>query len=1271
MAQIPLIAPWQGLNDNFSYEQQPPLTTSASKNVSSVDPITGRERRVGQRQGMEKFNAYQLSASGKVSALASVTYDLRRVDYTDGDGTSEWANVTPSKQDTLGIKTDLYGNVYAIDGDSAIVKYNSAGHEVWRFNVPTLDDAAVCRAFEVDDVGHIYIGVSEGGSQTNARLYCYTPDDDLKLAPLWNEPINSGGFFEDLRFSDNKLYSVENHTDSGRSYLRVYEFVGTSEPSKAAEKYIPYPVNGVAIKPSGEIITSHAPNDDRGKDPRAATYDVVLDDQRWTPESLTDYEKRVWTWLSAETIKDQGGYESVKDGDSVRFWQDRSGNGRNLYEGGIASSTLSSGANSYKAPVYREHGLGYKPGVAFDGDDYLMVTRSSSGSTTGGNSINPTILPGKGKGYLLMIVGSFVDDTASAKKGRIFYQENSSSGGSRELWMNSTNQGSTATTGAISMKCGNTSAGTGESDPEGVAQAGYATNRNGAAIITVFCDNTNLDGPVYSYWRVNGVPMAKFECASDFFTDLGKPSYVGCKTNGTTGCHMVLHEIFVLQSYDVSGTETLATVPDYNAKNVAASAQSTPITSTTEVEKLEAYFAWKYGVADLLDRGGNTTTTVTWNADYSSSRYEHPYHSNDTYTYALRSPVSPTSVADATDSLSLGLLSAGPMMAKWTARLSCRWAQVYAGVGYGAACLSDGSIVTVGPKYSTELTTLQHWSDSGNLPGLLPGQTIAIETNKDYDYQYPRLAVDTYDNVWIPFRWDTATTKYSVLGYDSSFNQIVAYAADSTQPGTAVAVGSTYPDYGDTGITRPEFVFLATENGGDEEAATAHKVRVVEVAIQDGSQRAAKAVGVCGGNVVSFGAAGTPTLATGGSGAIDAAARIVCPIPAFGKVYFLDGLNYKVYDPTTGAVTDWECTSAGAMPQRARWGCLWRGRMVLIRGDDAHNWYMSALGDPTDWDAFPAVQTPTQAIFGNNAGSPGLVPDIINTVIPVGRERLVFGCDHSIHVMYGDPLEGGVITEATSSTGLAFGPSWCFDTDGVLYAFGSRGGVYATSGGTGREGTALGFTRITIDTIDRRMQEIDFSTHYVQLVWDGDANELNVLVCPYADAGSIVKRWRWEKNTKSWQEDEPSNANVSPTCAMVFDGDDPDDRVMLWGFPDGYVRKMSRTAKSDDGYVIDSYTTIGPIFQPNVNMRLKNPKVQLARDQDGCEMQLFASDTPDDIGEIKERVLLDPGQGRRSMVGVRGSYIWVRLRNTLAGQRWAYESGEATILPASRKVAAS
>jgi hypothetical protein len=384
----------------------------------------------------------------------------------------------------------------------------------------------------------------------------------------------------------------------------------------------------------------------------------------------------------------------------------------------------------------------------------------------------------------------------------------------------------------------------------------------------------------------------------------------------------------------------------------------------------------------------------------------------------------------------------------------------------------------------------------------------------------------------------------------------------------------------------------------------------------------------------------------------------------FGKVYFADGINYRVYDPRNDIVTSWDAQDAGSLPNRCKLLANWRGRAVLARGaDDPHNWHMSEQGAPNNWDNFPPVSTATQAISGNNARA-GLCPDLVNSLIPYNDDLLLFGCDSSLWMMRGDPMAGGVFDLVSDVTGVAFGRSWAKDPEGNLYFFGSRGGVYIMRPG----GIPASMTQATIE---RRLTEVDLGQFYVEMFWNTYDDGLHLFLMPFTDTATHTKHFFWERRTGAWFQDEfgpVGNTAKQPSAAIVVDGDAPDDRCLLVGTYDSSLLKWDKNAVNDDSQIINSRVLIGPIAPDDTEMesRVMNLAAVLSN-QGAVNYRLYASQTPDLKGEPVANGTLVPGRNPIHLVRARGAYVWIELGQANAATRWAMESLRMDAYPAGRK----
>lgn len=338
------------------------------------------------------------------------------------------------------------------------------------------------------------------------------------------------------------------------------------------------------------------------------------------------------------------------------------------------------------------------------------------------------------------------------------------------------------------------------------------------------------------------------------------------------------------------------------------------------------------------------------------------------------------------------------------------------------------------------------------------------------------------------------------------------------------------------------------------------------------SKRTFVRVAVKGGNVYHF-TKSAANLATGGSGALATNTTRVYSAEAFGKLYFADGQNEKVFTASNTTVNTWTA-SAGTLPdggggEKPRLIEQWRGRIVLSGiENDPHNWFMSAAGDPTDFDYSPIPEVETQAIAGNNSLA-GKVGDKINCMIPYNDDLLVFGCDHSIWQMTGDPVAGGRIDLIDDTVGMAWGRPWCKAPDGAVYFFSSRGGVYRMRLGGNPE-------RISIHTIEKEWIGLDLNTNIINLTWNDEEVGIHIHITRLDVTGQANHYFYDVRNEAWWKDTYPDNLN--PVAIKIFDGDEWTDRTILIGSEDGYVRELDSGTFDDDGTLIESFVWIGPIM---------------------------------------------------------------------------------------------
>jgi hypothetical protein len=299
------------------------------------------------------------------------------------------------------------------------------------------------------------------------------------------------------------------------------------------------------------------------------------------------------------------------------------------------------------------------------------------------------------------------------------------------------------------------------------------------------------------------------------------------------------------------------------------------------------------------------------------------------------------------------------------------------------------------------------------------------------------------------------------------------------------------------------------------------------------------------------------------------------------KVFFADGANWCYYDPLLNTVSPWAAT-AGQLPgvtgslhtPRLTW--TWRGRTgVAGLVDDPENWFLSAVGNPFDWNYAGQVVVPgqlpsttsTQAVAGENAPQ-GVIGDVVTGVLPYTDDVCIFFGDHTIWLMQGDPMMGGQISLVSNAIGGAWGVPACMDPYGNVYFFSNKTGIYSLVPGNQPVRISQGIEQI--------LANIDTGSNSIRMIWNDRFQGLHVFVTPLA-AASATTHFFWEQRVNAWWEDQFANPNHSPLVCCTLDGNTPGDRVPLIGSWDGYVRAISPTATTDDGTAIASSVLLGPL----------------------------------------------------------------------------------------------
>lgn len=420
-------------------------------------------------------------------------------------------------------------------------------------------------------------------------------------------------------------------------------------------------------------------------------------------------------------------------------------------------------------------------------------------------------------------------------------------------------------------------------------------------------------------------------------------------------------------------------------------------------------------------------------------------------------------------------------------------------------------------------------------------------------------------------------------------------------------------------------------------------------------------VAVSNGTVKSFTRGGSFTLATNGTSALNAFTPYMGSAILFSRVYYADGVHWKYWDAPTNTVTAM-VAGAGSLPADSggnapRLICQWRGRLVWSGLPlDPQNWFMSRQFDPLDYDYNPNVVTSAnsqQAVAGNNTEA-GQVPDIVTCLIAYSDDLLLFGGDHSIWQMTGDPAAGGNMDRISDTVGICFGSPWCKDCFGTVYFFGSRGGLYSVHPSEG--GTAAP-VRISGQKVDEQLLNVDLSNNIVRMVWDDRFQTVMIFITPLD--GTATYNWCYDIRNQAFWKDQFVDASFNPTSVHLMDGDLPADRVVLLGGRDGYIRMIDTSAENDDGQAISSYVLLGPIQSGSQRLRLRELRTVLGMNSDPVTLELFAGSSVEaafDVAEPRFQRTIYPGRSIAIRSGAVAQGMYLKLSNEALGEAWQYEA---------------
>lgn len=403
-------------------------------------------------------------------------------------------------------------------------------------------------------------------------------------------------------------------------------------------------------------------------------------------------------------------------------------------------------------------------------------------------------------------------------------------------------------------------------------------------------------------------------------------------------------------------------------------------------------------------------------------------------------------------------------------------------------------------------------------------------------------------------------------------------------------------------------------------------------------------------------------------GIFNTSGEISC-VDAFGKAYVVDGSHIVVVDLATKTSAALVASGGSTLPSGPRLATLYRGRLVLSRTlADPWNWFMSKIGDPTNWDY--SNLSPAGAVSGNDADA-GRIGDIITALIPFADTYMIIGCPSSIYIMRGDPKAGGTIDLLSNQVGITGPLAWTQSPDGTVY-FMSRKGLYKIPRG------ASECIALSTGKVEKYFSVIDIATFQFQLGWNGDDDTVLIAPVPTVQT-SPQQAIVWDSRTEGfWPDVYPYG--MGPACMAPAIGKGgalvgSNRRVLLVGGWDGVVRIPDANNFGDDGTAITTLVRFAPVQLGDGDTL---GKVSAARFNWGepfnnfsVTYDYFVANHPQDaaLAVVSSHTKVLAGQGGYQKLDrqrVRGGALCLQLSNSVFGTTWSLESAILEVTEAGR-----
>ena len=151
---------------------------------------------------------------------------------------------------------------------------------------------------------------------------------------------------------------------------------------------------------------------------------------------------------------------------------------------------------------------------------------------------------------------------------------------------------------------------------------------------------------------------------------------------------------------------------------------------------------------------------------------------------------------------------------------------------------------------------------------------------------------------------------------------------------------------------------------------------------------------------------------------------------------------------------------------------------------------------------------------------------------------------------------------------------------------------------------------------------------------------------------------------QGWFPDRFRKTDHNPRVVYLFDGDDTNDRVLLTGCNDGYVRYFEAEAWDDDGQPVQSYCYVGPWK----DAMLKELRLFMPQNDGFVNWSVHVGESAE--AALRSTASLEglsaPGRNHSQPARRHGHSVYLKLYNDQLSNHWTIDRLEAAVVGSGR-----